>query len=230
MTVAAVILAATAESALEDAEGQPRVRRIVDAAWSGGAIPIIVVAPDPVGSVARALAGAPVTLAEPAGAGGPVAQILRGMDVAAKEVQGTDGILVWPARFVWIGPETVTSLIEAQGTAPSGSMLRPTFEGTAGWPVIVPSVHREALVALPADRLPDDAIADLAASGIAVQHVDVGDPGAIFDAATPRADLPPYSGPAGPASGRTHEWGAAVADEPDDAPLPSPTIARLDDD
>ena len=37
MTVAAVILAASPESALADADGVPRVRRIVDSAWSGGA-------------------------------------------------------------------------------------------------------------------------------------------------------------------------------------------------
>ena len=62
MTVAAVILAATPESALADADGQPRVRRLVDVAWAGGAVPVIVVAPDPDGLVAAALAGAPATL------------------------------------------------------------------------------------------------------------------------------------------------------------------------
>jgi CTP:molybdopterin cytidylyltransferase MocA len=231
MTVAAVILAATAESALADAEGQPRVRRIVDAAWSGGAIPIIVVAPDPDGSVARALAGAPVTLAEPTPVeAGMVAQIVRGMEVAAGAVKETDAFLAWPTRFVWVGPETVTSLIEAHGTAPDGCILRPTFEGAAGWPVIVPNAHRAALAAMAAGQAPNDALANLAAAGAPVQHVDVGDPGAIFDAETLRADLPPYAGPAGPASGLTHEWGAAVADEPDDAPLTGPAIALLDDD
>ena len=52
MTVAAVILAASPESALADADGMPGVRRIVDVAWSGGATPIVVVSFDPAGAVA----------------------------------------------------------------------------------------------------------------------------------------------------------------------------------
>ena len=42
MTVAAVILSATTEGALTDTLGQPRVRRLVDLAWSGGALPVMV--------------------------------------------------------------------------------------------------------------------------------------------------------------------------------------------
>ena len=57
MTVAAVILSATAEGALAETLGQPRVRRLVDIAWSGGALPVVVVAPDEDGAVAAALVG-----------------------------------------------------------------------------------------------------------------------------------------------------------------------------
>jgi hypothetical protein len=49
VTVAAVILAASPQSALADADGLPAVRRNADTAWSGGAVPIIVVAADPGG-------------------------------------------------------------------------------------------------------------------------------------------------------------------------------------
>ena len=232
VTVAAVILAATAESARADVEGQPRVRRSGDAAWSGGAIPIVVVVPDPEGRVAAALAGAPVTLAEPASfEGGPAAQVARGMDVAAAEVHETEAAIVWPARYVWISPETITSLIEAHGVIANRSLvLRPAFDGTAGWPAVLPVAHRERLDAIAADRMPDDILADLVASGVASGMLDVGDPGAAYDASTPRANLPPYVGPAKPASGHAHEWGAAIADEPDDAPIPGPAIARLSDD
>ncbi len=83
MTVAAIILAASPESALADADGMPSVRRIADVAWSGGATPIIVVAHDPEGAVATALAGSPVTLAEPAPMEmGPAGQMVRGIEVA----------------------------------------------------------------------------------------------------------------------------------------------------
>jgi CTP:molybdopterin cytidylyltransferase MocA len=164
MTVAAVILAASVESALADVEGQPRVRRLVDAAWSGGAIPIIVVAPDPDGGVKAALSGASVTLAEPAPMElGPAAQMARGLMVAADAVRGIDAGLVWPARMVWVGPETITSLIEAHGVD-RATILRPSFDGEAGWPVLVPMEAVEVLNGLAPDRMPDVIIDDLEAA------------------------------------------------------------------
>ncbi len=57
MTVAAVILSSTAEGSLAETQGQPRVRRLADIGWSGGALLIIVVSPDDDGSVLAALAG-----------------------------------------------------------------------------------------------------------------------------------------------------------------------------
>jgi CTP:molybdopterin cytidylyltransferase MocA len=225
MTVAAVVLANSPESALADADGMPSVRRIADVAWSGGAVPIAVVSFDPAGTVAAALAGSPVTLAEPAPAvGGPVAQIARGIDVAAGEVTGTSAALVWPARITWLGPETVTSLIEAHGTDP-GTVLRPSFDGEAGWPALLPLAHLATLRALGADRMPDDLLHDLGAAGVPARTIDLGDPGATHDRGTPRSELPPYSGPQQPAAGHVHEWGAAVADLPDDGPLEGPALA-----
>ena len=125
MTVAAVILSASADGAVADADGLPSVRRIADAAWSGGAVPIVVVSFDPSGDVATALTGAPVTLAEPAPEDrARPARWRRGIDVARGEVRDLTGVLIWPARLVWVGPETVTSLIEAHGTA-QGAVLAP---------------------------------------------------------------------------------------------------------
>ena len=61
MTVAAVILAATAGGALADTLGQPRVRRLVDIAWAGGGLPVVVIAPDESG--ARLIPGTPAQFA-----------------------------------------------------------------------------------------------------------------------------------------------------------------------
>src|SRR5260221_12313184 len=161
MTVAAVILAATPESALADVEGVPRVRRLADVAWSGGAVPIVVVAPDPSGSVQAALAGAPVTYLSPAPReAGPVGQILRGIDGAMSEVTEMDGAIVWPARTQWVDAETITSLIEAHGQHP-GFVLRPTYEGEPGWPVLVPRTEVDRLRGLAPDRMLGQAIEDL---------------------------------------------------------------------
>lgn len=225
MTVAAVILAASPESALADADGSPAVRRIADSAWSGGATPIVVVSFDPEGAVAAALAGAPVTLAEPAPAEhGPAAQMARGADVARAEIVDTDAVLLWPARMTWVGPETVTTLIELHGIAPD-ALLRPTWDGGPGWPVLLPLASLAALRAVGADRMPPDVLDDLIAAGVADRFVELGDPGVAIDGRTARADLPPYIGPEEPVTGHTHEWGAAEAERSDDGPLEGPALA-----
>ena len=226
MTVAAVILAASVDSALADAAGVARVRRIADSAWAGGATPIVVVAADPDGRVAMALAGAPVTLAAPAPVeGGPVSQIARGIDIAMGEVSGTDAALVWPARLCWAGPETVTSLIEAHGVA-RAALLRPTYAGEAGWPALLPVDALEAFRSLPPTSMPDDLLAAIVASGAVSQRtIDLGDPGTVIDGTTSRDELPAYDGPTEPAAAHSHEWGAAVAATSEEAPLSGPALA-----
>jgi CTP:molybdopterin cytidylyltransferase MocA len=226
VTVAAVVLAARPESALEDADGLPRVRRIVDSAWSGGAVPIIVVSFDPEGAIAAALAGSEAVLAEPVPLpeGLPGRQIRRGIEVARETVRGVDGALVWPARMGWVGPETVTSLIEAHGVD-RRTILRPGYDGEAGWPVLMPISAVEALAAVAPDQMPDQIVADVVAAGIAARTIELGDPGTTHDGSTPRDQLPPYLGPEQPAAPHTHEWGASLADEAEDTPLEGPALA-----
>jgi molybdenum cofactor cytidylyltransferase len=225
VTVAAVILAASPQSALRDADGMAAVRRIADAAWSGGATPIVVVSSDPDGAVAAALAGAAVTLAEPAPPeNGPKAQMARGADVARAEVVDTDAVLLWPAGLAWVGPETVTSLIELHGTDP-GALLRPTWDGAPGWPVVLPIAALAALQAVAADRMPPAILDDLIAAGRVERRVDLGDPGVAIDVSTARRDLPAYIGPEDPVADHVHEWGAAQAQAADDGPLEGPALA-----
>ena len=221
-----MILAANADSALEDAAGVARVRRIADAAWAGGAMPIIVVADDPDGMVAAALAGAPVTLAAPAPVeDGPVAQIARGVDVASAEISGTAAALVWPARLCWVGPETVTSLIEAHGVDPD-AILRPAYGDAAGWPALLPVAALPAFRVLSPAALPDELLTLLTTSrGVEFRLLDLGDPGTVIDGETARDDLPPYDGPTTPRGAHAHEWGAVAAATPEDAPLVGPSIA-----
>lgn len=216
MTVAAVVLAARVETALADADGLPAVRRIAETAWSGGAIPVVVVSFDPESTVSVALVGTEATLVEPApAAGGPAGQICAGFDAALRLVGDTDAALIWPARMTWADPETITSLIEGHGTDP-GAILRPRFDDEAGWPVLVPVAGLERLRGLGADRMPGELIDDLAASGWPVRTVDLGDPGTVRDGSVPRSELPAYRGPSEPASGHVHEWGEET--EADDLP------------
>ena len=227
MTVAAVILAATPESVLRDVEGVANARRLAGIAWAGGAVPIVVVAPDPTGAVRDALAGAPVTYAEPGPVeSGPVGQICRGIDVAVATVGETQAALVWPARMGWVDAETITSLIEAHGVEPS-SVLRPAFNGRPGWPVLVPLAHLPTLRTLARDLMPDDLVAEVATRA-PTRIVELGDPGVTHSLDTPRDALPPFEGPAEPASGHVHEWGAQVADRSDEAPLEGPSVVRYE--
>lgn len=225
MTVAAVILCASAETALRDVLGVAAVRRIVNAAWAGGAVPVVVVAADPDGEVARALAGTSAILAEPAPAeGGRGRQIVRGLDVAANAVTETEAALVWPVGMVWVGPETVTSLIEGHGPD-RHSILRPAFEGQPGWPVLIPMEQLEAVRGADADLEPDALLEAVAAGGPELRMLDLGDPGVVHGASVAAGELPPYLGPAGPMGGRPPDWGSAAADLPEEGPLEGPTLA-----
>ena len=219
MTVAAVILAASPASALADADGTPAVRRLADVAWSGGATPVVVCSFDPDGTVGQALANAEVTLVEPVPPErGPVGQIANGIDATIRLVAETDAALVWPARMAWVDAETVTTLIAAHG-ADRDVVVRPSWRGDPGWPVLIPVTHLEVLRGLATDRMPGDLIEDLAATGVPLRLVETGDPGVSLDVSTAHADLPPYDGPPEPADAHAHEWGAAAADSPDDAPV-----------
>jgi CTP:molybdopterin cytidylyltransferase MocA len=220
MTVAAVILAASEASALADADGTPAVRRLADIAWAGGATPVVVCSFDPDGSVAAALANTQAMLVEPvAVALGPVGQIAAGCEAAVRLVVETDAALVWPARFGWVDAGTVTALIAAHGEA-RDAVLRPVFGGEDGFPVLLPMTHLAAFRAQAADRMPGELFGDLAAAGVPVRSIDTGDPGVTHDVSVMRAELPLYQGPPEPADAHAHEWGAAAADDPDDAPVP----------
>jgi len=218
MTVAAVILSATSEGSLTDTLGQPRVRRLADLAWSGGALPVMVVSPDPDNAVAAALAGSEAVYGSPAPVeAGPVGQMIRGVELAVAQVRETTAVLLWPARMTWVGPETITSLIEAHGAYPS-DVLRPAWGSEPGWPVLVPLAHLPALRAIAPDRMPTEVIDDLVGA-VPSRSLEVGDPGVIHDVTTAPEDLPAYEGPPEPLAAHTHEWGADVAAE---AGLPEP--------
>ena len=222
MTVAACILASSAEIALRDVDGTPNVRRLVDLAWAGGALPVVVVSPDPQGAVAAALAGAPVVLAAPAAAdAGPAGQMARAIELACGEVDATDAALLWPAGMGWLDAETVTSLIEAHG-ADRDALLRPAFRATPGWPILLPVGRLPALRALSADLGPEEISRALAAV-LPSRTIELGDPGIVLGLDTPREGLPRFEGPPEPPPDRRHEWGALVAAGPDEAPEPPAT-------
>ena len=226
MTVAAVILSATAEGALADTLGQPRVRRLADIAWSGGALPVVVVAPDPDGAVAAALVGSEAVYGCPAPPeAGPVGQMVRGAELALGRGPRHDRGPVWPARMTWVGPETVTSLIEAHGTDPRHDA--PT--GLAG---------RARLAGPAAARAPRRAARGRRPTGCRRTSSTTSPPRSRprrrgrrpgrrpRRRRPPSRDLPPYEGPPDPPAGHTHEWGDDVAAEAGLEPRPDAVPAR----
>ncbi|MFV2064393.1 MAG: NTP transferase domain-containing protein [Chloroflexota bacterium] len=209
MTVAAIVLPSDREEALADAAGRPAVRRIVDAAWAGGALPIVVVANDPDGSLAKVLDGSPALLVATPVAGESAAY-QAGIVAAHDAVHETTAVLIWPGRMTWVDPETVTSLIEAHGRA-GQRVARPVRDGRRGWPVMLPSGRAAALLDAGA------ADVDTALSGVADETtlLELGDPGSIAGREVALEALADYEGPREPVGGPPPEWGAAAAETPD---------------
>jgi CTP:molybdopterin cytidylyltransferase MocA len=213
MTVGAVVVSAGIEEALADAGGRTAVRRIVDAAWAGGALPIIVVSVDDAdGGVTSALEGSPAQRIEPgarAGARAGAAAYRLGAQAALDAVRETRAVLLWPGRMTWVDPETVTSLIEAHGRAPD-QVIRPQRVGQAGWPVLVPAGRLEEVLGETGVMRLDERLAETSS-----ETVELGDPGSVLGNEVAVDDLPDYSGPPEPVGGPPPEWGAAAADTPE---------------
>lgn len=205
MTVAAVIVPEGVDEAVADATGRPAVRRIVDAAWAGGAMPIVVVAADPDARVAAVLEGSPAVLVEPGRASG-VETYRLGAEAARAAVQETTAVLLWPGRMTWTDPETVTSLLEAHGGAPD-RVTRPRRGGQAGWPVLIPVVCLGTVLTAPGGAI-EDALADVQANDL-----ELGDPGAVIGREVDLDELPDYTGPPEPVGGPPPDWGSAAADD-----------------
>jgi molybdenum cofactor cytidylyltransferase len=210
MTVAAVVLVPELPAALVDADGEPALRRIGQTAWSGGALPTVAVTPQVTGELRAAVSDLAVKLVsptpdEPRG----IAWFVRGMWAATAAVAEVSGALLWPVKFVWVDPETVTSLVEAHGAAPE-AIIRPTYRGRPGFPILVPVALTDRLAALSGQH-GAEAVATLIAAGVALRTIELGDPGIVHDMTTPRDALPGYQGPPEPAGGPPPDWNSALA-------------------
>ena len=217
MTVAAVILVPDPQAALANADGEPVLRRLAQAAWSGGALPTVVVAPMVPEELSAAVAELGLTLTSPA-ADEPhgIAWFVNGMRSAVATVSETSAALLWPFRFVWVDPETVTSLVEAHGAAVD-AIVRPAYAGQAGFPILIPVALLDRLAAL-SGQSGEQAVQSLVAAGVPIRQIELGDPGIVLDMVTPRGDLPRYQGPPEPAGGPPPDWNSALAAQAGDPP------------
>ncbi len=217
MTVAAVVIVPEPHSALAPIDGEPALRRVAQVAWSGGALPTVIVAAEVPADLRRAVADLGVTLTSP----GPdepqgIAWFVHGMSTAVAAVAETSAAMLWPFRFVWVDPETVTSLVEAHGATPD-AIVRAAYGGQPGFPILFPVTLADRLAALSGQHA-EEAAQSLAAAGVPIRHIELGDPGIVHDASTPRGGLPDYQGPPEPVAGPPPDWGSAVATEDQDQP------------
>jgi CTP:molybdopterin cytidylyltransferase MocA len=212
LTVAAIVLAPDAVAALSDADGEPAIRRVIHAAWSGGALPIVVVAEDDEGKLAAAIADLPVTLTRP-GSDEPrgIAWFVRGQRAALAAVSETTAGLLWPYRYAWVDPETVTSLVEAHGATP-GEIVRPAWSAQPGFPILVPGAFTDRLAAR-IELHGEEAVAALVTAGAPIREIELGDPGIVHDMSMARSALPDYQGPPHSVAGPPPEWNAELASQ-----------------
>jgi CTP:molybdopterin cytidylyltransferase MocA len=209
-----------------DADGVPALRRIVQSAWAGGAMPIVVVShPGPAAEALRELlAGLPASLLLPDDVPAGSAWFGLGLDAAVAEVRETAAALLWPCVYAWVDPETVTSLIEAFGAAPS-AIGQASFHGRAGLPFVVPVAHMERFKAEPTLHA-QELVEILGREGNAKGAVELGDPGIIYDITVPLAEMPHYQGPPQPASGPPPEWNEDLGRHAESAPDTAAEPAR----
>jgi CTP:molybdopterin cytidylyltransferase MocA len=217
MTVAAVILVPDPPAALTLADGEPALRRLAQAAWSGGALPTVVVTPLVPEELSIAVAELGLTLISPkADEPHGIAWFVTGMRAAVAAVAETSAALLWPFRYVWVDPETVTSLVEAHGAA-LDTIIRPAYAGQPGFPILIPVALLDRLAALSGQH-GEEAAQSLVAGGVPIRQIELGDPGIVLDLATPRGDLPRYQGPPEPAGGPPPDWNSALAAQAGDPP------------
>jgi CTP:molybdopterin cytidylyltransferase MocA len=211
MTVAAIVIVPNSAAALAHSEGEPVIRRLVQSAWAGGALPIVVVCPDADTEFERAMVELQVVsnCPDPSLPHG-IGWFAGGQQAAVAAVVETSASLLWPFRYSWIDPETVTSLIEAHGAAPD-TIIRPTYGDQGGFPILVPNSLTGRLKAL-AGLHGEEAIEALIAAGVASLNVELGDPGIVHDSATARSNLPDYQGPPAPVPGSVARLDAEPAD------------------
>jgi CTP:molybdopterin cytidylyltransferase MocA len=210
MTVAAVILVPDPTTALSDAEGVATIRRVVQSAWAGGAMPLVAVSHrgSEAAAVGAALDGLPASFLQPAAPPG-ARWFGAGLAEARSQVRETAAALLWPCRFAWIDPETITSLIEASGAAP-GVIVRAAYRGEAGFPIVVPATlapRFEGEETLHAYELVERLVGD----GAEMRLLELGDPGIVTDVSVPRVKLPAYQGPPEPPAGMPPEWNDDLA-------------------
>lgn len=185
--IGAVVLAAGASrrmgslnKLLLDVDGQPCVRRVVQAALNAGLAPVVAVVGHDGERIAAALADLPVTIRHNAdhalGMGGSVAE-----GVAALP-PGLTGAAILLGDMPLVTADDLRDL--AAGLTPETAACVPAYRGRRGNPVLWSSRYFPRLRALSGDRGARGLLAEL---GGAVREVPVAGEGVLVDVDTAEA-------------------------------------------
>ena len=182
--IQAILLAAGAsgrfgsDKLLVDVDGEPMVVRAARSLLVAG-LPVVCVARDAAGPVARSLAGIPGVSVSAC----PEARLGMGRSLAwgVAAVPMADAWLVALGDMPWVEPDTVRALSDALRTR--ASMVAPEYHGDRGHPVGFAGRWREHLLALQGDQGARRLLAD---HPLEVRRIPVQDPGILRDVDHPR--------------------------------------------
>ncbi len=154
--IGAVLLAAGASRRFGQAnkllipiEGKPLIRHSLHALQAAGLTDIIVVIDDAAGELEATLALEPVTICRnKCAAEGMASSLSVG---AAAVARNSKGLLIALADMPFIRPSTLRTLLDRFIEAKYQAIVRPTYRGRAGHPVIFPAPLRASLVTLKGD-------------------------------------------------------------------------------
>jgi CTP:molybdopterin cytidylyltransferase MocA len=218
MTVAAVVLVPEPQAALAPADGEPALRRLAQTAWSGGASADggrrVRGPTNCCGRRRRSLGHADQPGPdEPHG----IAWFVRGMRTAVATVAETSAALLWPFRFVWVDPETVTSLVEAHGATPE-AIIRPAYGGRPGFPILMPVALSSGWRRCRGSGGEEAVESLVEPAGVPMRQIELGRPGDRPRHGDRRGRSAAYQGPPEPAGGPPPDWNSVLAAQAADQP------------
>lgn len=165
--------------ALLDAGGQSFLSRVVSALTAGGCSPVVVVAREAAGAVAReAEASGATVAANPDPDEGPISSIRVAL---AGWGGGMDGCAVCPVDHPLVTGAAVRSLVECFHEGSAGIVI-PTWRGRRGHPAIF---HRRLFPELLDPDLPEGARTVVRRRPARVRECAVEDAGVVADIDTP---------------------------------------------
>jgi len=167
---------------LAEFDGVPLVRRAAIVLLASNATPIVAVTGHRQEEIEEAMTGLDITtLYNPSYLTGMASSVACG--VSHPQIADCDGVLVLLADMPGIATKHIDSLVKAFKNSGGEAIVRASFDGKLGHPVLFPRMLYDRLIGLSGDVGARELIAD---SKLPVILIDIG-PAALLDVDTPAA-------------------------------------------